>query len=42
MYLQNGDKLTRGIKLLGLVSWGYIKDNDLFVNEDTSEFSHVR
>lgn len=33
--------MSRGIKLLGLCSWGYIKDFELFVNESLKEFNYV-
>ena len=39
---QNGDRMSRGLKLLGVCAWGYIKDNDLFVNPDPSKFNKVR
>ena len=34
--------MSRGLKLIGLSPWGYIKDNDLFSNPDPSKFNHVR
>ncbi len=40
--VQNGDKMTRGLKLLGLCAYGYVKDFHLFVNGDADEFSYVR
>ncbi len=40
--VSNGEKLSRGLKLLGLTPWGYIKDNDLFVNPDPGKFNYVR
>ena len=39
---QNGDRMSRGLKLLGVCAWGYIKDNDLFVNPDPNKFNKVR
>ncbi len=40
--VQNGDKMNRGLKLLGLCSFGYVKDFHLFVNPDVGEFNYVR
>ena len=34
--------MSRGLKLLGVCAWGYIKDNDLFVNPDPNKFNKVR
>lgn len=39
--VQSGSKMMRGIKLLGLCSWGYIRDRELLVNENPQEFNYV-
>ena len=42
LYFQDGNKLTRGLKLMGLCSWGYVKDREDFVNQNPSEFNYCR
>ena len=39
---QNGEKLSRGLKLLGLCSFGYIKDRESLINDNPNEFNYVR
>ncbi|KAK7074537.1 hypothetical protein SK128_025621 [Halocaridina rubra] len=36
------DHMMRGIRCLGIVPWGYIKDRDSLINKDLSDFSHVK
>lgn len=40
--IQNGEKLSRGLKLLGLCSFGYIKDRESLINDNPNEFNYVR
>ena len=41
VYIQEGERMVRGLMLLGLCPWGYIKNSDLLVNENINKFNYV-
>lgn len=40
--VSDGEKMRRGLKLLGICSWGYTKDRERLVNTRPAQFSRVR
>ena len=40
--VKSEDKMRRGLKLVGLCPWGYIRDRELMVNAKVDEFNLVR
>ena len=39
--VSDGSKMRRGLKALGLCSWGYIHDRDPLINQVSAEFNKV-
>ena len=40
--VMDGDRMTRGLRLLGLCSWGYTKNFETLVNPDPDDYHHAK